>query len=130
MTHVHQITRCKRCRAVLSTCRCIGPKVTVWQDGPCSFCRGQSDSAVLGIAWANWPTPGDTLPRLTTEQAAILGAFTGVLLGRFEDLHEYIERILGRPVWTHELASPEVVEVIKVATRPDLMRILPEEARL
>ena len=45
------------------------------------------------------------MKRLTKEQAAIIGAYTGFLAGPFGDMHEYIEKIMGRPIWTHD--SPE-----------------------
>jgi hypothetical protein len=64
--------------------------------------------------------------RLTREQAAILSAYTGVLLGPFEDMQAYIERILGRAVWTHELASDDVCEEIREKAKPDLARIIAE----
>lgn len=62
--------------------------------------------------------------RLNKEQAAIIGAYTGILVGPFAEMHEYIEKLLGRPVWTHELADPVLVEKIKVAAKPDLMKII------
>lgn len=73
------------------------------------------------------PVQAEALPRLTTEQASVLGAFTGELLGHFNDLRDYVERILGRPVRTYEMLLREVMDEIKEAARPDLMRILPHE---
>jgi hypothetical protein len=61
---------------------------------------------------------------LTKEQAAIIGAYTGVLVGPFAEMHEYIEKILGRSVWTHELANDSVCEEIKRASHRDLMSIV------
>ncbi len=63
------------------------------------------------------------VPRLTKEQAAIIGAYTGISCGPFGDIHEYVEKKLGRPVWTHELAQPEMWERIKEASLPDLLAI-------
>ena len=34
-------------------------------------------------------------PRLTRRQAAIIGAFTGILSGPFSDLHEYVDSLPG-----------------------------------
>lgn len=51
-----------------------------------------------------------TVPKLTKEQAAIVGVYTGVSCGPFSDIHELAEKLLGRPVWTHELAYPEIWE--------------------
>ena len=60
---------------------------------------------------------------LTSEEAAILGAFTGTLLGPFSELHDYVETILGRPVWTHEMASKEVAAEIRKAALPDARKL-------
>lgn len=36
---------------------------------------------------------------------AVLSAYTGVLLCEFCDMHEYIQHVFGRPVWTHEMGD-------------------------
>ena len=64
-----------------------------------------------------------SVPRLTKEQAAIIGAFTGVAVGSFGDIQEYAERLLGRPLWTHEFASKELAAELREAARPDLLAI-------
>tara|TARA_R110002126_G_scaffold185903_1_gene334588 strand:- start:1132 stop:1335 length:204 start_codon:yes stop_codon:yes gene_type:complete len=64
------------------------------------------------------------MQRLTTEQAAIIGAYTGILLGNFADKHEYIEKILGRSVYTHEMADKDFWEELKEKVKPDLMKII------
>ena len=43
---------------------------------------------------------------MTKREAAIVSAYTGVLIGDFDEVHKYIEELLGRPVFTHELAAP------------------------
>ncbi len=63
------------------------------------------------------------MERLNSEQAAIIGAFTGYLCGPFSDMHAYIERIMGRPVWTHEMADKAVMEQIKEAAKPDFLAL-------
>jgi hypothetical protein len=68
-------------------------------------------------------------PRLTKEQAAIIGAFTGISCGPFSDIHEYVEKLLGRPVWTHEFASKEMMEKIKEAARADFLAICVENPK-
>lgn len=65
--------------------------------------------------------------RLTREQAAIISAATGVLVGPFGDMHEYVERIMGRPVWTHEMGDKETAKKIREAAMPDLLKICAEE---
>lgn len=52
---------------------------------------------------------GDIMKRLTKEQANVIGAYTMVLCGTFSDLHEAVEKKLGRPVWTHQFADKEMV---------------------
>jgi len=66
------------------------------------------------------------MQRLTKEQAAIIGAYTGYLAGDFGDLHAYAERKLGRQVWTHEFASKQLVEELRAAAREDFLSICAE----
>ena len=61
--------------------------------------------------------------RLTKEQAAIIGAYTGIAMGPFQDIHEYAERILGRAIWTHEFANPEIWEELKQEAKADLFEL-------
>jgi hypothetical protein len=37
--------------------------------------------------------------------AAVVAAHTGILMGRFDDCHGYIEELMGRPVWAHEIPA-------------------------
>lgn len=67
------------------------------------------------------------MKRLTREQAAILTASTGVVLGPFEDLHAYAEKKLGHPIFTHEFGSESMAEKLKAAAREDLLSICAEE---
>ena len=60
---------------------------------------------------------------MTKKEAAIISAYTGIMLGEFSDMHKYIEKILGRPVWTHELGNSETAEMIKEKSKPDFMAI-------
>jgi hypothetical protein len=60
---------------------------------------------------------------MTKREAAIIGAYTGVLLGKFDDMHSYIEEVMGRPVWTHELANEATVDAIKAKSRADFLAI-------
>ena len=63
------------------------------------------------------------MTQLTKEQAAIIGAYTGIALGPFSDIHEYAERILGRPIWTHEFASKTVIAELRGASKADLLSL-------
>lgn len=65
------------------------------------------------------------VPNLTKEQAAIIGAYTGILCGPFQDLHEYAERVLGRPVWTHQF--PSLFQELKDAAKADFIALTCKE---
>ena len=75
--------------------------------------------------------PSYRIPRLTKEQAAIIGAYTGIAVGPFEDIQEYAEKILGHPIFTHEFASKRLCEELKRETKPDLLSLCydPEESK-
>jgi hypothetical protein len=60
---------------------------------------------------------------MTRRESAIIGAFTGTLVGPFNALHGYIEELMKRPVWTHELASKELSEEIKRRAKKDFMAL-------
>lgn len=64
--------------------------------------------------------------RLDPRQAAILGAFTGVLCGPYGEMVAYIEEIMGRPVFTYEMANVAIVDQIKELARPDFLSIVSE----
>jgi len=56
---------------------------------------------------------------ITKRDAAIISAYTGFLLGDFQDLHEYVEELFGRPVWTHEFGYN--AKQIKELSKPDFL---------
>lgn len=66
------------------------------------------------------------MKKLTKEQAAVIGAYTGVTAGPFADIHEYAERKLGYPIFTHQFANPKVVEALKQAAREDFLAMCAE----
>jgi len=57
--------------------------------------------------------------RLTKEQAAVIGVFTGIACGPFSDVHEKAEQLLGRPIFTHEFAGKAIWEQLKIAVRDE-----------
>lgn len=58
---------------------------------------------------------------ITRREAAIITAYTGVVLGEFEDARKYIDEIMGRNLLTHELAF--LSNVIKEAAKPDFFKL-------
>lgn len=66
------------------------------------------------------------MTKLTKEQAAIVGAYTGFLCGSFSDMHEYIEKIMGRPIFTHEMGSEKIADEIREKSKQDFLAICPK----
>ena len=60
---------------------------------------------------------------MTKHEAAVMGAFTGILCGDFSDMHCYIEKIMQRPVFTHEMANKDTMQEIKDKARNDFINI-------
>lgn len=60
---------------------------------------------------------------MNKREAAIISAYTGILIGNFADMHKYIEEKLGRSVWTHELADIKIQEEIKQKSKEDFINI-------
>ena len=56
-------------------------------------------------------------------EAAIVAAYTGILLGDFSEIHKYIEEIMNRPVVTHEMGDKVTVAEIKQAAREDFLSL-------
>ena len=69
-----------------------------------------------------------TIP-LTRDQAAVISAYTGFLIGTFSDMHEYAERVLGRPVMTHEFGSHATADELREAAKEDFLALNPRGDR-
>ena len=63
---------------------------------------------------------------MTDKEKAIVMAYTGVAMlsgDKFSIFHEYIEFLLGRPVFTHELANEWVWNEIKEKSKDDFLKL-------
>ena len=60
---------------------------------------------------------------MTHKERVIISAYTGYLMTDFNDVHKYIEDKLGRPIWTHELANPDVWDEIKEKSKDDFLKL-------
>lgn len=67
------------------------------------------------------------MKRLTKEQANIISAYTGFLVGDFGDMHEYIEKVMGRPVLTHEMGNTKFMQSLREKVKEDLYSICYEK---
>lgn len=62
---------------------------------------------------------------MTTREAAVIMAYTGVALLVGDDLdifHRYVQELMERPVWTHEF--PFLADEIKRRAEPEFMDIM------
>lgn len=64
-----------------------------------------------------------TVPKLTKEQAAIIGLYTGYTCGPFADVHELAEEVLNRPILTHEFGSAQLHEKLQEKIKDRFMEI-------
>lgn len=66
------------------------------------------------------------MERLTEAQAVIVSGYTGYLCCNFAALHEDINRRMGRPVFTHEMADDLMRKAVQSAYRADFLAICAE----
>jgi Pyruvate/2-oxoacid:ferredoxin oxidoreductase delta subunit len=59
--------------------------------------------------------------KMTEKEKIIVSAYTGILMTDFSKVHEYVEKKLDRPVWTHEFAFESVQEEIKEKSEDDFL---------
>lgn len=66
---------------------------------------------------------------MTKQECAIIMAHTGICMltgDEFNEFHEYVEYIMDRPVWTHELANEKVKNEIIENSKDDFMNLCKE----
>jgi len=66
---------------------------------------------------------------MTKQECAIIMAHTGICMltgEEFNGFHKYVEYIMGRPVWTHELANEEVKNEIIENSKNDFLDLCKE----
>lgn len=66
------------------------------------------------------------MQKLTPDQAAVISAYTGFLVGSFSDMHAYAEKKLGHPIFTHQFADEDLVEKLQALAKPDFVALSPE----
>lgn len=64
---------------------------------------------------------------MNKKEAAIVSAYTGFLIGDFGDFHEYAEKIMERPIFTHEFANKKIVDKIHQKSKGDFLNIKIED---
>ena len=62
---------------------------------------------------------------MTKRESLIISAYTGYMVCKeFSDLHEFIEEIMKRPVFTHELASKEFNAELREKLKPKIVGLI------
>lgn len=67
---------------------------------------------------------------MTDREKAIVMAYTGVTMltgDKLQIFHKYVEDIMGRPIWTHEMAR--LADEIKEKSKDDFMSLCADENR-
>lgn len=63
---------------------------------------------------------------MTKEECAIIMAYTGICMLTGEDFsifHKYVENIMGRPIWTHEMGIGSIADEIKEKSKNDFLKL-------
>ena len=64
---------------------------------------------------------------MTKQEKIIVSAYTGVLMCDLDDVYEYIQKKLGRPVFTHELANKDIQKEIEEKSKEDFLEVCGRE---
>ena len=61
---------------------------------------------------------------MTLHEKVVLSAYTGILMCDMSEVPRYIEKLLGRPVWTLARAGEGLWSEIKEKAKPDFHKII------
>lgn len=64
---------------------------------------------------------------MTLDEKIIVSTYTGYMMCDFSLVHAYIQKILGRPVWTDELNNGDILDEIGRRTKPEFLKICADE---
>ena len=60
---------------------------------------------------------------MTKREAAVVAAYTGAIIGEFNEMHTYMESVMGRPVCTLDLLDREFRERLRVLAKADFLAL-------
>ena len=64
---------------------------------------------------------------MTNKEKLIVSAYTGILMVEWSEFHQFIEKLLGRPVLAHEFDDEAVIEEILANVKDDFMKLCEED---
>lgn len=76
----------------------------------CSRCGTPDLTTACPRCTEEWENRRDAAEMTADERLAEFQSWRPVLEIDFDKLHKRIEELVGRPVWTHELARPELLD--------------------
>lgn len=68
---------------------------------------------------------------MTDREKAIVMAYTGICMltgDKFQIFHKYVEDIMGRPIWTHEMGIKSIEDEIKAKSKADFIALCADES--
>lgn len=68
---------------------------------------------------------------MTDREKAIVMAYTGICMltgDKFQIFHKYVEDIMGRPIWTHEMGIESIADEIKAKSKDDFIALCADES--
>lgn len=69
--------------------------------------------------------------RMTDKEKAIVMAYTGICMlagDKLQIFHKYVEDIMGRPIWTHEMGDEAIANEIKEKAKADFIALCADES--
>jgi hypothetical protein len=60
---------------------------------------------------------------MTKHEAAVMTAFTGILIGDFGDFHTYAEKVMDKPIFSHQFGDVSFGKQVKEESRKDFIAI-------
>ena len=60
---------------------------------------------------------------MTKREKFIVMAYTGIAMLPFDDFHEQVEKLMGRPVYSHEFALDLFINELKEKIKPDFLEL-------
>ena len=64
---------------------------------------------------------------MTEMEKIVVSAYTGYVMTDFNKVHEYAERMVGRPIFTHEFGDNDVQCEITAAAKEDFLALCKDE---
>ena len=60
---------------------------------------------------------------MTKQEGAVITAATGILFTDFAVFHAYAEKLIGKPIYTHEFCNPELWAELRRLSKMDLQEL-------